>query len=252
MIFDPYPSGSRDLFASRLTCINSCLGPPGTMGKFQPELPAMFGDLPRKEPTGDPPVVQKGAQQETSDIGRLLEPQLPVLRRYARALTNDDSRADDLVQSSLVRALANQHQFQNGSDLRSWLCTILHNQFISDMRRHARVQKRLKTVSIKPALMPGSDPELSYRVRELQKALRRLPAAQRQAVLQVCLGSESQEDAASTLGIAVGTVRSRLGRARASLRAMTGYEQPWRPAKRRKGLERTQARRRPDHIGGAQ
>ncbi|MBV8088054.1 MAG: RNA polymerase sigma factor [Alphaproteobacteria bacterium] len=117
----------------------------------------------------------------------------------------------------------------------SWLCTILHNLFISDVRRRTRDQKRLKTVSIKPVLMPGSDPELSYRVRELQKALRRLPAAQRQAVLQVCLGSESQEDAASKLGIAVGTVRSRLGRACASLRAMTGYEQPWRPAKRRKG-----------------
>jgi len=222
----------------------------------------MFGDLPREdcircqsggsaERTGDRPVAQKGTRQETSNIGRLLEPQLPVLRRYARALTNDDSRADDLVQSCLLRALTNQHQFENGSDLRSWLCTILHNLFISDMRRHARVQKRLKSVNVKPALMPGSDPELSYRVREVQKALRRLPAAQRQAVLQVCLGSESQEDAASSLGIAVGTVRSRLGRARASLRAMTGYEPPWRPAKRRKSLERTQARPSPDHIGDA-
>jgi RNA polymerase sigma-70 factor, ECF subfamily len=139
------------------------------------------------------------------------------------------------VQGCLVRALTNQHLFQNGSDLRSWLCAILHNLFISDVRRHTSDQKRLRTISTKPALMPGSDPELSYRVREVQEALRRLPAGQRQTVLQVCLGSESQEDAASKLGIAVGTVRSRLGRARASLRAMAGYEQPWRPAKRRKG-----------------
>lgn len=75
--------------------------------------------------------------------------------------------------------------------------TILHNLFISDMRHHARVLKRLKTVNIKPASMRGSDPELSYRVREVQKASRRLPAAQHQAVLQVYLGSESQEDAVS-------------------------------------------------------
>jgi RNA polymerase sigma-70 factor, ECF subfamily len=217
----------------------------------------MCDDLPRQDLSrhqardGDQPCAQKPAEREATDIGRLFEPQLPVLRRYARALTNDDSRADDLVQSSLLRALAKQHRFENGSDLRSWLCAILHNQFISDMRRRTRDQKRLKTMSNKPALMPGSDPELSYRVRELQKALRRLPATQRQTVPQVCLGSESQEDAASKLGIAVGTVRSRLGRARASLRAMTGYEQPWRPGKRRKGLERIHASPGPDHIGGA-
>jgi RNA polymerase sigma-70 factor, ECF subfamily len=261
--FDLHPSGSRDLSASRLICINSCLRPSGTMREFQPELPAMFSDLPRENPAryqsgrlekrrGDPRVAQKDTRQETRDIGRLLEPQLPVLRRYARALTNDDSRADDLVQGCLVRALTNQHLFQNGSDLRSWLCAILHNLFISDVRRHTRDQKRLRTMSTKPALIPGSDPELSYRLREVQEALRRLPAGQRQTVLQVCLGSESQEDAASKLGIAVGTVRSRLGRARASLRAMTGYEQPWRPGKRRRGLERIHASRSPDHIGDAQ
>jgi RNA polymerase sigma-70 factor, ECF subfamily len=206
----------------------------------------MFGDLPREnsaryqsgrleERREDQAFAQKGTQQETSDIARLLEPQFPALRRYARTLTHDDSRADDLVQGCLVRALASQHLFEKGSDLRSWLCAILHNLFISDVRRCTRDQKRLKTMTTKPALMPGSDPELSYRVREVQEALRRLPVGQRQTVLQVCLGSESQEDAASKLGIAVGTVRSRLGRARASLRAMTGYEQPWRTGKRRRG-----------------
>ncbi|MBV8088055.1 MAG: hypothetical protein JO139_00490, partial [Alphaproteobacteria bacterium] len=60
-----------------------------------------------EERNGDRPVAQKGTQPEASDIGRLLEPQLPVLRRYARALANDDSRADDLVQSCVLRALTN-------------------------------------------------------------------------------------------------------------------------------------------------
>jgi Sigma-70 region 2 len=178
--FDLHPSGSRDLSASRLTCINSCLRPSGTMREFQLELPAMFSDLPRENPAryqsgrlekrrGDTRVAQKDSRQETRDIGRLLEPQFPVLRRYARALTHDDSRADDLVQGCLVRALTNQHLFQNGSDLRSWLCAILHNLFISDVRRHTRDQKRLRTMSTKPALIPGSDPELSYDCAKCEK-----------------------------------------------------------------------------------
>jgi RNA polymerase sigma-70 factor (ECF subfamily) len=201
------------------------------MSEFQPELAAMFGDPSRlredpiryrsgrlEAPDRGGPSAQKRAQLEINDVGKLLEPQLPVLRRYARALTGDDSRADDLVQSCLLRALTNQHLFENGSDLRAWLCAILHNLFISDVRRHTRDQKRLKTMSIKPALMPGSDPELSYRVREVQEALRRLPATQRLILLQVGLERATYDDAASTLGIPVGTVRSRLGRARQSAR----------------------------------
>src|SRR6266571_3939046 len=73
-----------------------------------------------------------------SDFARLLETEIPRLRRYARALTRDVARADDLVQSCLTRAIAKQHLWQYGTDLRAWLFTILHNQHVNDVRRSAR------------------------------------------------------------------------------------------------------------------
>jgi RNA polymerase sigma-70 factor, ECF subfamily len=159
-----------------------------------------------------------------TDIRGLLEPYLPNLWRYAHSLTHDASRADDLVQSCLVRALTNQHLWREGTDLRAWLFTILHNLFISEVRRLAREQKRLAILDMKPAVMPGSDPELSYRVREVQDALRRLPASQSEIILQIALDNVMYENAASNLDIPIGTVRSRLARARESLRAMTDRE----------------------------
>src|SRR5436190_2831610 len=73
-----------------------------------------------------------------NDFALLLQNEIPRLRRYARALTRDVTRADDLVQSCLVRAVAKQHLWQPGTDLRAWLFTILHNQYVNDVRRSAR------------------------------------------------------------------------------------------------------------------
>jgi RNA polymerase sigma-70 factor (ECF subfamily) len=73
-----------------------------------------------------------------SDFGRLIEAEISRLRRYARALTRDVARADDLVQSCLARALAKQHLWQPGTDLRAWLFTILHNQHVNDVRHSVR------------------------------------------------------------------------------------------------------------------
>src|SRR4051794_20185044 len=70
-----------------------------------------------------------------NDFSRLVEAEIPRLRRYARALTRDATRADDLVQSCLTRAVAKQHLWQAGTDLRAWLFTILHNQHVSNLRR---------------------------------------------------------------------------------------------------------------------
>src|SRR5437764_9124190 len=85
---------------------------------------------------------QRGAQTRNEgtmhDFARLLEAEIPRLRRYARALTRDVTRADDLVQSCLTRAVAKQHLWQPGTDLRAWLFTILHNQHVNDVRRSGR------------------------------------------------------------------------------------------------------------------
>lgn len=168
-----------------------------------------------------------------ADIGHLLEAELPTLRRYARALTRDAGRAEDLVQSCLVRALSRQHQWQEGSDLRAWLCTILHNEFVSELRRHARERERLPAMEISPAMLPGSDPELSLRLRELQNALGKLPAWQREMVLQVGIECMTYDDAAAALGIPIGTVRSRMARARENLRVLTDHP-PSRQAEHRR------------------
>ena len=72
------------------------------------------------------------------DFAQLLEAEIPRLRRYARALTRDVIRADDLVQNCLTRAIAKQHLWQIGTDVRAWLFTILHNQHVNDVRRSAR------------------------------------------------------------------------------------------------------------------
>src|ERR1043166_4068980 len=87
-----------------------------------------------------------------TDYARLLEAEIPRLRRYARALTRDMTRADDLVQSCLVRALAKSHLWQPGTDLRAWLFTILHNQHVNDVRRSVREGVNIPVEDVAPVL----------------------------------------------------------------------------------------------------
>jgi RNA polymerase sigma-70 factor (ECF subfamily) len=82
----------------------------------------------------------------------LLEAEIPRLRRYARALTRDVSRADDLVQNCLTRALAKRHLWQDGTDLRAWLFTILHNQYVNDVRRSVREGSNVPVEDMEPML----------------------------------------------------------------------------------------------------
>src|ERR1700694_6094530 len=93
-----------------------------------------------------------------SDFGRLIEAEIPRLRRYARALTRDVTRADDLVQSCLARAIAKQHLWQPGTDLRAWLFTLLHNQNVNDVRRSMRegvsvALEEMPSISVPPRVM---------------------------------------------------------------------------------------------------
>ena len=165
-----------------------------------------------------------------SDIGYLLEAQLPGLQRYACSLTRDRTRAEDLVQNCLVRALSRQHQWHQGTNLRAWLFTILHNEHVSQVRRRTREKDWLPTADIEPAAMPNSDPEMSYCVHEVQNAMARLPIRQREILVRIGLSREEYGDTAASLGIPVGTVRSRLARARERLRALTDRPPPAVPA----------------------
>src|ERR1700731_1017235 len=120
-----------------------------------------------------------------NDFGRLLEAQIPRLRRYARALTRDVSRADDLVQSCLTRAVAKQHLWQPGTNLRAWLFTLLHNQNVNDVRRSAREGVSVAVEDVEPILTVQSNVIPTLQLRDLERALGQLPQEQRQVILLV-------------------------------------------------------------------
>lgn len=142
-----------------------------------------------------------------------LETEIPALRRYARALTRDLVQTDDLVQSCLVQALSNEHRWQPVGEMRAWLFTILHNLHVSEQRRAVRDRHRRVLVTSSTA-----DSVQSRRDVDLDRAIGRLPDAQRHVLLLIGLDEMSYAEAAATLGLPIGTVRSRLGRARASQR----------------------------------
>jgi RNA polymerase sigma-70 factor, ECF subfamily len=159
-------------------------------------------------------------------FGSLLAQQIPRLRRYARALTRDPSRADDVVQDCLCRALRKQHLFQPGTDLRAWLFTMLHNQYVNSVRRAVRegpvvpVDEMANTIAETPR---QSGPLM---LRDLDRALATLSEDQRQVVLLVGLEGFAYDQVAKILEIPTGTVRSRLSRAREALRQMLDRPAP--------------------------
>jgi RNA polymerase sigma-70 factor (ECF subfamily) len=155
-----------------------------------------------------------------SDFARLLEAEIPRLRRYARALTRDAVRADDLVQSCLVRAVAKKHLWQVGTDLRAWLFTILHNQHVNDVRRAVREGVSVSVEDVAPMLTIQSNAAASLQLRDLERAIAALPEEQRQVILLVGLEGMRYEDVATILDIPIGTVRSRLSRGREMLRRL--------------------------------
>ncbi len=159
-----------------------------------------------------------------SDFHSRLEEQLPRLRRYARALTRDTHRADDLVQDTLVRALAKQHLWQTGTNLRAWLFTLMHNQHVNDVRRSNRDGGNIDVADMASVLVAITDPTASCQLRELERALARLPLEQREAILLVGLEGLRYDEAAAILEVPIGTVRSRLSRGREALRKLMGME----------------------------
>ncbi|MGH8724756.1 MAG: sigma-70 family RNA polymerase sigma factor [Burkholderiales bacterium] len=142
---------------------------------------------------------------------------IPRLRRYARALVGDRATADDLVQDTLERAWAKLHLYRRGTDLRAWLFTVMHNVHVNRVRA-SRVTDPLEDEM--PELAQRAPQGDALLVRDLDRAITRLPAEQRAVLLLVTLEEMSYEQVARTLGIPIGTVMSRLSRARAKLRAM--------------------------------
>jgi RNA polymerase sigma-70 factor, ECF subfamily len=155
-----------------------------------------------------------------SKFHRLIEGEIPRLRRYARALTRSADRADDLVQETLMRAIAKAHLWQTGTDIRAWLFTIMHNQHVNMVRRAMRDGANVDIEQLSSALVAITDPTASRQLRELENALSRLRDEHREVILLVGLEGLPYEAAAQILDVPVGTVRSRLSRGRDELRVL--------------------------------
>jgi RNA polymerase sigma-70 factor, ECF subfamily len=157
------------------------------------------------------------------DIRNELVEHVPRLRRYARALINNRELADDLVQDTLERALGRTELFRSGTDLRAWLFTIMHNIFVNQVRKSV---SRGTHVSVDDENVPETEYAIpatqtgTLEVRDLDYALQRLPAEQREVVLLVGLEEMSYADVALALDVPIGTVMSRLSRGRERLRAL--------------------------------
>jgi RNA polymerase sigma-70 factor (ECF subfamily) len=149
-----------------------------------------------------------------------IETLVPALRRYARALTGNADRADDLVQDCLERAITKQSLWRPIGPLRPWLFTIMINLHRNDRRRRraAPEPEALDVLPFEPASPAPQGTRLA--LAETAAALDRLPAEQREALLLVALEGMSYAEAAGVLGIPVGTLMSRIGRAREALRAL--------------------------------
>ncbi|HEU0070212.1 MAG TPA: sigma-70 family RNA polymerase sigma factor [Alphaproteobacteria bacterium] len=144
--------------------------------------------------------------------------QLPYLRRMARALTKNRADADDLAQNCLERAIVYQHQFETGTNLRGWLLKIMHNLFIDSMRRAKRSRENSDTAQ---TYLSGhytpSNQEHAIEIAELQEAMAQLPPEQYTTLVLITLEDMSYEEAARITNVPIGTIRSRLSRARASI-----------------------------------
>ena len=157
-----------------------------------------------------------------ADIYRRIEAEIPRLRRYARALTRDISAADDLVQDCLARALSKVHLWQTGTDLRAWLFTILHNQYVNHVRRAVREGAAVALSETEPLLTSQPNQSKRLELRDLERAIAKLPEEQRAVLLLVGLEGMRYEEVAVVLDVPVGTIRSRLSRGREMLRQLMG------------------------------
>lgn len=162
---------------------------------------------PRNDHSGDPKPVLA-----------LIEAEIPRLRRYARYLTRDVDRADDLVQEALTRAVAKVHTWEPGTNLRAWLFVILRNVFISELRQGAREPQSDLVADNHPSLAVKGTQDERMALVDLQRAFDQLSAEHREILLLVAIEGLPYEEAATILEVPVGTVRSRLSRARTALR----------------------------------
>lgn len=159
----------------------------------------------------------------TPALSRDILAAVPRLRAFAVSLTASTDRADDLVQETMVRALAHIEQFQPGTNLRAWLFTILRNQFNSEYRQRRWTTEDSDGIYVDSLkVMPEQSSWLEF--QELRLALTKLPPEQREAIVLVGASGMTYEEAASICGCAIGTIKSRVNRGRTRLAELLAIE----------------------------
>jgi RNA polymerase sigma-70 factor (ECF subfamily) len=156
---------------------------------------------------------------------------IPFLRAFARALCGRRDGADDLCQEALAKAWQNRDSFEPGTNIKAWLFRILRNQFYSDKRRAWR-QKPWDETMVEQTLITGASQESAVAFSEVVRALHLLPNEQREALILVAVGGFAYEDAAKICGCAIGTIKSRVARARQELESRLASDTPHRPTRR--------------------
>lgn len=157
----------------------------------------------------------------TTDFADALIAETPALQRFAWRRTGRNDLAEDLVQETLLRAWSNQDKFREGTNMGAWLSTILRNTHISHVRKHKREQVGLAEGWEDTITSPASQDD-HLALADVAEAMDELPADQRDVLLAAGLEGRAQEDIARDAGCPVGTIKSRLSRARARLRDRVG------------------------------
>ena len=171
------------------------------------------------DPPGARSVFASGVGRHVKlmdNLRSVITVEIPHLRRYARALARNPDEADDLVQACLEKALSRASQWNPDKGLRSWLFRILHNDFVSSLRRRDREHEHRRRYPEADST-PASQENL-FELNLVYKAMETLPPEQREALVLVAVSGFSYEESADVLDVPVGTVRSRLSRAREALR----------------------------------
>lgn len=148
---------------------------------------------------------------------------LPALRAFARSLTRNRTEADDLVQETLLKALSNIDKFDPGTNLRAWLFTILRNTYYTEIRKRRRENEGMGALAQQDTNI-GPSQEWSATLTSLKDALAQLPDDQREALVLVGAAGLSYEEAAEVCGCALGTIKSRVNRARQKLLVLMGAD----------------------------
>jgi len=155
----------------------------------------------------------------TAEFKKALLESVPHLRAFARSLCNDATAADDLVQDTMLRAWKARDRYAANTSFRAWSFTILRNVFYSEKRRSWRSTELAPEIAER-TLVAADNPAKGIELVELRNALDHLPDDQREAIILVGAGGMAYEEAAQIVGCAVGTIKSRVSRARKALAAM--------------------------------